>query len=718
MARPDRKRDRQTAAASRPPERGAGFIAVLAVVSITLFAPVLGHRFTVDSAAIVQADRRVRDFDLRALLTTEYWNAKEGVENLEARPGLYRPLTLLWLSALVQLTPEAQLRAATSVPINAGNILLHAAGVVLRFLLFRRLLGERRHAVWWAFIGALAVAVHPISSEAVATQVGASDGLATLLSSASLLAFLSWLQDGSRRMLAIHVATLLLGLLAKESAIAVVPIAAALAHLHARRGVVASLRCALPAALTACAWMAWRLVLFGTPTGVSEPVFAGFTATTRIASALAVLVAYDMPALLWPMRLLPLVSFQDVLPAAGFADPRALAGLALVACWASALAWSWRRDRAAAGGLLIFAMALLPVSNLVFSIGALAATRFLYLPLTGLGLVLAAIASHAFGSSRAGVRALAAVVIAFVIGGGAAFTVREIAAWRDDLSIHGAAWERAPSSWSALSFGVDLEKAGRPDEALRTYLAGAAFERPTIPGRDTVPEDLLDASFQCAMNAAALQGTWARDMEAARRSLHVAVDVASRGLAQSQGGFGVTDWRTGEASALVELAQADVQVATSAGDGAARDAALTSARASLATARGLAPEDLLRERLELALTPPADPAEALARLRARARERLADDPYAVELVLEESRALREAGHPRDALRLAVEAASGGRRFVLDPAVLHDVGMEAARDDDRALREQGRDLLREFLTRMAASPRDPRVREVESVLSHP
>jgi len=713
VARPTRSRRSPRPSASRRSLPPLG--ALLVLTCLALYWRVLGHRFTVDSAAIIQADSRVRDFDLHALLTTEYWNAKEGVERLEAKPGLYRPLTLLWLSTLARLTPDAQLRAATSVPINAGNIILHALGVVLRFLLIRELLGDRRRADLWAFVGALALALHPVSSEVVATQVGASDGLATVLSSASLLAFLAWL-GGRRSMLVLHVVLLLLGLLAKESAMAVVPITAVLACLHGRRSLLASLGCALPSALCAASWMAWRFALFGTATGVSEPVYADFPAWARVATALAALVAYDLPALAWPTRLLPLVSFQDVVPAQGFGDARTLAALALGVAFVLALVLSWRRDRAVTCGIAIFALALAPLSNVAISIGALAATRFLYLPLTGLGLVLAACASHLFASPRGWVRVSSTIGVLGILAAHAVLTSREIRTWRDDASIHGAAWRRSPSSWSALSYGNDLERLGRPAEAMEIYARGAAFDRPKIPGRDRIPEDLLDASFQCAMNAAALQGQWAHDMVAAQHSLEIAVDISARGLAQSHDGFGVTDWRAGGAAALVELAQAEW--ATADGDASRVEAARAGARARLAAARALVPEDLLRERLELELSPrsPAGAAEALRALRAEAHERLETDAYAAQIVLEEARALRSAGDARSALRMEVEAATRARRYILDPGVLHDIGMQALADEDPALREEGRGLLREFLERMAASPGDPRVGEVELALS--
>ena len=127
---------------------------MLVVVVIALFAPVASFEFTLDSQHFLEVDARVRHFDVGALLTTDYWHREADTGRDLGATDLYRPVPLLWLSTLLQLTPDAQLARHTSLPINLGNVLLHALGVVLRFLLLRRLLANHRHGARWAFAAA------------------------------------------------------------------------------------------------------------------------------------------------------------------------------------------------------------------------------------------------------------------------------------------------------------------------------------------------------------------------------------------------------------------------------------------------------------------------------------------------------------------------------------------------------------------------------------
>ncbi len=89
-----------------------------------------------------------------------------------------------------------------------------------------------------------------------------------------------------------------------------------------------------------------------------------------------------------------------ILPAREMTSQGAL-GLALAA-GVALLGWrEWRRDPHLTGGLAWIALALLPVSNLLFASGVVLAERTLYLPSAGLSLIAASLTERVGRTARA-----------------------------------------------------------------------------------------------------------------------------------------------------------------------------------------------------------------------------------------------------------------------------------------------------------------------------
>lgn len=111
-------------------------------------------------------------------------------------------------------------------PFRLGNLLLHAANVVLLFFLLRQLVGavipdhEKPSAtIWGAWFGALIFACHPVAVYAVGYLIQRSILMATLFSLVAQLAYLRGLLGGQKRWLALAASAYFLACFSKEHSV-------------------------------------------------------------------------------------------------------------------------------------------------------------------------------------------------------------------------------------------------------------------------------------------------------------------------------------------------------------------------------------------------------------------------------------------------------------------------------------------------------------------
>ncbi len=626
--------------------------------ALLLFGSAHSFSLTLDSVPIVGADPRVANGEAAALLSGDWWNLQSDADNNDARPSLWRPLSKLWLSLLHPRDGELRGESHALPIIMWGNVLLHAVLSVLRFRLLLELLRPRRWALPAAVIAALALAVHPAHTESVGTAVGAADSLAAIFVTAAL-----WLQLRSANSVLQGVAVLI-ALGCKESAV-VAPAFAFLIAFATGAGLWRALRDSVTSLIALALFLVLRTAVLGDALGVSDPVFALFSSTERICTALAVVAMYDLQALLLPFWLHPNLTLLDIPPAAGFGDWRALAGLAVLLGTALG-AWLLLRrgQRLAACGVAMFLCALFPVSNLPFSIGALGATRFLVLPLLGWGLVLAALTAHLLESRHA--RSGVALLVIGCVALPAAATWRELPRWRNDATLFTSMTERSPgNAFGWYNLGVHEQQHGYSQAAARHFAVAASLPLPRIPSSALVQEDLLESAFQARMNAAglALQAGQRSDAERAREHYRAAVQLCEEGHRSSAAQPGRTRWPHLHAEALVGCARTEAvllpprgthavaqQLLDKAAQAEAANSSIDSTRAWIAELEGdVATALRLHEALEV-----------------RTRARWAFDHSARGIARERAALLQRVGRGTEARKLlaevdAAEALSRGPR---------------------------------------------------------
>lgn len=414
--------------------------------------------------------------------------------------GLYRPITILSFAL------EWTWRPSQPNIYHATNIALHALVVVLLFRFLRRWLSSS--AAW---VAAAWYAATPLHAGVVAGLVGRADLLAALFTLLALWAAEAGLSSQRWKWpAAVAVFPLtLLALGSKESAIVLSglvvflawmesPIpqplsSAALAQdLYARAAAGAALspsaaispnaasltgspppaavqdsragarsgflsRLLLPftrpvvwsAGLATICYLLVRIRVVGlmvhSTTFVSNPLAFSSTAA-RVRTAL-VNSAYVLRSLIWPFHLAPDYSYNQIPVVERWLSPRLGLALLLLAA-AGVIAWLGRRNRACRLGYAWLALAWLPVSNLLFPIGAIYANRLLYLPSLGAALIIGAGWDAIWPRLKkipwtAAVLAAAALALALVY---ARTDLRIGQYWSDNSSLFAYASRTAPNS--------------------------------------------------------------------------------------------------------------------------------------------------------------------------------------------------------------------------------------------------------------------------------
>lgn len=452
------------------------------LVAVAAYANILHNAFVFDDIALVVNNDIVKDPSrVRDVVFGNLWGLVGRGSNY------YRPLPPLLFMALhaaFGLRPEA---------FHAASLLLHGAASTLVFLLLAHLLpaGERPGRRLWVAFGAAAVfAVHPLHVEAVAWVSAVMDLACGCF---SLLAiYLHVTRDVARRPVAREVGMLValaLALASKEPA-AVVPLVIVAHDLLFARGRVTTAAAALrrwgpPFAILGLYMAARASVLgglapFGTPS--AEP---------RVVVAMTVirLVALYVQKLLVPGSL---TVVYDLAPVRSFTELAPALGLLVFVGTACALVAA--RQRVAAFGLVVFALALAPslyVTALGQELANAFAERYAYLPSAGAVLVLGAAALMAVEHGRATARAVGVAFVAALLAGGWQTWTRNTV-WRDSLALWTDCVAKSPRlALAHENLGLALLRAGRQDEGRRALQVAVQLDA-------TLPTRTLDSGIQAA----------------------------------------------------------------------------------------------------------------------------------------------------------------------------------------------------------------------------
>ena len=428
--------------------------ALVALAACAVYANALRNGYALDDDFILRNNPLVHGLGRAGeLLRSAWW------------PGtreLYRPLTLLTFAAEWQLFGDAP------AVFHATNVLLHAAASALVAWLVLRLGGGGAAALGAGVL----FAVHPVHVEAVANLVGRAEVLAAVGVLAACHLYLSGRVGAGARLAGIAV-LYLLALGAKESAAtlpALLLVVDALRTRGDRTGVAALLRRngALLGVLLVIllGYVAVRVQLLGGLGSDPAPYMRDVSTADRLATALRLWPEY-VRLLFWPVDLSAEWG-PDVLRPAGWGEPLVWVGL-LLGIALGAVAWmSWKADRWIAGGLLWFAVAIFPVSQIPYAAGVLLAERTLYLPSVALAFFIppavAALRRHPAALNQS-LAAAGAIVLLMGLR-----TWTRTPSWQSTHTVFQQMVRDHPNLWMVQWHAADLlVQGGRAEEALPWY---------------------------------------------------------------------------------------------------------------------------------------------------------------------------------------------------------------------------------------------------------
>ena len=386
---------------------------------------------------------------------TENWHVQAGLrwETVEWAFTTYdaanwHPLT--WLSHAL----DWQLFGKNPAGHHYTNVLLHAANVVLLFLLLQSATGSD----WRSWMVAALFAVHPINVESVVWIAERKNVLSMLFFLLALWAYGSYVhRPGIVRYVVVAV-LFAMGLMAKPQVITL-PFVLLLWDYWPLRRVLPGSRLVLEKVPLLLMSLASAIITFKAQAGGGAVRSTlEYSLWVRLQNALVAYATYVLKAV-WPTRLAPLY------PNPGSSLPAwqvlaAVTFLAVVTAWVVIM----RQRRYLPVGWFWFLGTLVPMIGLV-TVGAIAmADRYAYLPFIGLFIMLSwglADLAQAWHLPRAALTIPALALVALT-----AVAHQQIEYWNDNVTLWTHTIEvTGPNFVAEDSLGVGLAAEGRMDEA-------------------------------------------------------------------------------------------------------------------------------------------------------------------------------------------------------------------------------------------------------------
>ena len=435
------------------------FVAALGLVSALAFWPGMGGEFVSDDRNAIINNELVRAplNPLAIFSEPSWWSQGRG-----DAPG-YRPVTTLSFAlnhSLDGIEPRGY---------HLTNLALH----ILVCWLIMRTASALTMTRLASMVAAALFALMPIHSEAVVWVVGRAESLASIGFLAGLLAILRYRSGGPGWLLLLSVLAMAAGLLAKESALALVaapPLLALLIPLKGpmrRRDLWGGL--ALLVGLGLACWLRIGLAGHGLGAGAGDGLdnpLAGLSTAGRLAGALSVMGHY-LWLLLWPHPLSADYSYNALAIGPGFiADRYSIVALVAMVAGAAAVWRTRRREPAIAFSLLMAVACYSIVSNLLLPIGTIMGERLFYLPSVGLCLALAPVLGRALETKKA-----AAGLLAFAVATAwTAIDIDRARDWQTPVSLFESTVAAQPNSARAhMELASAYGSADMPERALAEF---------------------------------------------------------------------------------------------------------------------------------------------------------------------------------------------------------------------------------------------------------
>jgi len=427
--------------------RVAAICAALVVLTLTALGAVLANGFVAyDDGVYVAVNENVRnglrgDSIAWAFTTTANSN--------------WHPLT--WISHML----DVQLFGLDAGKHHRTNLALHAANVVLLFLLLVRMTG----ALWRPAFAAALFAVHPLHVESVAWVAERKDVLSTLFWFLTFAAWLRWLSSKSAARYAVVLVLFALGLMTKPMLVTLPFTLLLFDYWPLRRTSLPSLF-KEKAPLFAMAAASCVATVWAQQAGGAIQSLESFTFSERVANTMLSYAGY-LGKTLWPAALAVFYPY----PHARLGSPAVLASaLVLTIITVAALRFE-KSVPYVTFGWLWYVGTLVPVIGLV-QVGEQAmADRYTYVPLIGIFVAIAwgvaeLVSRARMARSVVATAAACSIVVLLVV------TRIQVRTWADSVSLFTHALAVTKDNWTAHNnLGGLFSEKGQLDLAIAQFEA-------------------------------------------------------------------------------------------------------------------------------------------------------------------------------------------------------------------------------------------------------
>ncbi len=419
------------------------YAVIVFIFAFLIYSNTINHDYVLDDYGALKDNWIVKsgiDGIPTILKTTYRW----GVGHLT--DGLYRPIPLIMYAIEWEISPE-------NPSLNHFiNILFYALACVFLFIFLKRLMTS--HSVLFPFFISLLFAAHPIHTEVVANIKSRDEIMSFFFLMLSFITFIRYLNKKNGFILALSLTSYFLSFLSKEGVITMIPIYILITWHQSKNN---KLQQFIPAALMLIPALLYIIIRHKIVSehGIEAPtsVVDNFLAVspdflTQFATAVWLLGKYIL-ILFLPYPLISDYGYQH-LNFISTHDFRFILSLIVYVGLAYYVIKNITKKSFLVFGILFFLFGISLYSNILFTIGAAFAERFLFLPSLGfciaIVILMAKFTSKNKDITKQTFAPISKYILSIIILIFSIMTVNRAADWKDQHTLFGIDVKKAPNS--------------------------------------------------------------------------------------------------------------------------------------------------------------------------------------------------------------------------------------------------------------------------------
>lgn len=339
------------------------------------------------------------------------------------------------------------------------NLVLHVANTLLVFAVLYLLFGN----VLASVMVALLFGLHPLTVEPVAWIGERKTLLAGFFSFLSILAYVRSAKRNAIGWLIASVAAYVLALLSKPTAVPLPLLLMAIDYWPIRRWDRRTIVGKWPYFALALAFGVITIVSHGRTAGISESHFSDLV---RLPLRLGHLIAFYLGKVIWPVNLSSVYPAPDPM---SLGNPTIMVSVLVVVALAIVVAYSLKRTRALFAASIFFLLGIAPTLGVVRYSWVYASDKYVYLPMLGFLLLVAALFRPAM--RRAAHRRLVIIVPVLGVCAAEAVATRSyLRKWRDTQTLSKYILTQAPDNAQIrINLAAAYEEQRRISDAIDQY---------------------------------------------------------------------------------------------------------------------------------------------------------------------------------------------------------------------------------------------------------